>query len=100
MTIKITCKICKTRFDRLDWMTKKDCENPNCRCPEVVKLRQTTNDVINKAKESSGNQQRITRTTVPTGYDADTKQYMMDVPDVLVVDILVPYRNQNPRKRK
>src|ERR1700677_2019734 len=51
--IRIKCKECQMWFMRVDWMANKDCDNPNCRCPEVQKLRQAANDVIEKASESS-----------------------------------------------
>ncbi len=101
----ILCKLCDKRFDRLEWMKNKECDNPNCRCPEVQKLKKVTQQVINKASESSeaavnGNVQAMHRGTVPTGYKADTPQYMVDVPDVLVVDIIVPKTHNFNKKRK
>lgn len=98
---RVKCRECKVWFPRLEWMTNKECDNPNCTCPEVRKLRQATNDVINKAKESSKiNIVNVKRATIsPTGYEEETPQYMIDVPDVMVIDVIVPKQfNGNRRK--
>lgn len=101
MTVKLTCKECHVTMDRLTWMSNKSCENPNCKCPEVQKLRQTTQDVINKASRAAAtNVQSIKRNTVPTGYSEDVDQYMVDIPDVMVVDIIVPKNGGGQKRRK
>ena len=97
MTVKITCKPCGQMMDRLGWMANKTCENPNCNCPEVVKLRKQTQEVIDKARGVTV--QSVKRNTLPTGYDDKLHQYMVDVPDVLVVDVIVP-KNNFGHKRK
>lgn len=97
---RLQCRACKVWFARLDWMTNKECDNPNCTCPEVRKLRQTTNEVINKAKESSKtNVVNVKRATLPTGYDEETPQYMVDVPDVMVIDVIVPKQFGGNRRK-
>lgn len=98
--IRIKCRECSKHFKRLEWMQNKECENPNCRCPEVQKLRDAANDAISKASDSSRfNVINIKRSTIdPTGYDEKTAQYMVDVPDVMVIDMIVP--KQYNRKRK
>lgn len=98
--IRIKCRECSKHFKRLEWMQNKECENPNCRCPEVQKLRDAANDAINKASDSSRfNVINIKRATIdPTGYDEKVDQYMVDVPDVMVIDMIVP--KQYNRKRK
>lgn len=100
VTANIMCKLCDKRFERLEWMKNKDCDNPNCRCPEIQKLKQITNQVIDKASRSSSaaNIQSIKRNTLPTGYEEKVNQYMVDVPDVMVVDIIVPKTNGKKRK--
>lgn len=99
MTVKLTCKECHTTMDRLTWMTTRACENPNCKCPEVVKLRQQTQEIINKAK-GPVNVQSIKRNTVPTGYNEDVHQYMVDIPDVMVIDVIVPKNGGGQKRRK
>src|SRR5579864_2577886 len=47
--IRIKCRECSKHFKRLEWMQNKECENPNCRCPEVQKLRDAANEAIDKA---------------------------------------------------
>lgn len=86
------------QFDRLAYMQMKSCENPECTCPEVAKLRKQAQDVIEKAKGSPINVQAIQRYTVPTGYIANETQIEIDVPDVLIVDIIVPKTNFRKRK--
>jgi hypothetical protein len=83
-------------------MTNKECDNPNCRCPEVKKSMQAANDVIEKASESSkANIINIKRGSItPTGYVADVSQYMIDVPDVMVIDVIVPKQFHGKRKGK
>jgi hypothetical protein len=100
--IRIKCKDCQTWFMRVDWMTNKECDNPNCRCPEVKKSMQAANDVIEKASESSkANIINIKRGSItPTGYVADIPQYMCDVPDVMVIDMIVPKQFHGKRKGK
>ena len=100
MTVKITCKQCKVSMDRLTYMQMKTCENPNCTCPEVVKVRTQAQQVIEKAKATSANAQSVKRNTIPTGYDDTVDQYMVDVPDVMVIDVIVPKEGNNRRKRK
>jgi hypothetical protein len=99
--IRIKCRECSKHFKRLEWMQNKECENPNCRCPEVQKLRDAANEAIDKAKDTSRvNIINIKRAAVaPTGYDAETKQYMVDVPDVMVIDMIVP-KQFNRKKGK
>jgi hypothetical protein len=78
-------------------MTMKTCENPECTCPEVAKLRKQTQEVIDKARGSTGGAVNVLstkRNTVPTGYDKDVNQYMVDVPDVMVVDVIVPKKRK------
>jgi hypothetical protein len=89
---KVQCKECKVWWPRLDWMQNKECDNPNCRCPEVMKLRQLTQDVIEKAQESSKQNHIIAKQSdiFPTGYDETKDQYMIDVPPVMVIDVIVP----------
>lgn len=99
-TARVKCRECKVWFPRLEWMTNKECNNPNCSCPEVRKLREAANDVINKAKQSSRtNIVNTKRGTVPTGYDEPTPQYMVDVPDVLVIDVIVPKQFGSNRRK-
>lgn len=100
--IRIKCKECQTWFMRVDWMSNKECDNPNCRCPEVQKLKQAANDVIEKASESSKvNIINIKRGPItPTGYIAENSQYMMDIPDVMVIDMIVPKQFNGKRKGK
>lgn len=99
MTVKITCKPCGVRMDRLDWLRNKTCENPNCNCPEVKKLRQQTQEVIDKAKGST-NVQSVKRASVPTGYESGVPQYMIDIPDVMVIDVIVPKTHFGHKKGK
>jgi hypothetical protein len=99
MTVKITCKPCGIRMDRLDWLRNKTCENPNCSCPEVKKLRQQTQEVIDKAR-GEVNVQSVKRNTLPTGYLEEVPQYMADVPDVMVMDIIVPKNNFGHKQKK
>lgn len=98
--IRIKCKECQIWFSRVDWMTNKVCENPNCGCPEVKKLRQAANDVISKAQETGRtNVINVKRATIsPTGYEETTPQYMIDVPDVMVIDVIVPKQFRGNRK--
>lgn len=99
---RVKCRECKVWFPRLDWMTNKECNNPNCSCPEVKKLRNAANDVINKAKESSRittNIINVKRGTIPTGYEEETPQYMVDVPDVMVIDVIVPKQFGGNRRK-
>lgn len=93
----VTCKACKQRFNGDEWMKKTTCDNPNCSCPGVKELTQKTSQVMEKMR--SGPVQNIKRGTLPTGYLAEVKQYMMDVPDVMVVDIIVPKQHFS-KKRK
>jgi len=98
--IRIKCRECDVWFQRLEWMRNKECDNPNCRCPEVAKVRATAIKAIEKAKESSKtNIINIKRNPIsPTGYDAETAQYMCDVPDVMVVDVIVPKSGNRKRR--
>lgn len=100
--IRIRCKECEQWFMRLDWMANKNCDNPNCRCPEVQRVRQAANEVINKASESSKvNIINIKRGPItPTGYTVDVPQYMVDVPDVMVIDMIVPKQHFGKKKGK
>jgi hypothetical protein len=95
--IRIKCKECQMWFMRVDWMANKNCDNPNCRCPEVNKVRQAANQAIQKASESSKiNVVNIKRGPVlPTGYNEKTNQYMRDVADVMTIEMIVP---KNRRK--
>jgi hypothetical protein len=97
--INITCKKCEKKFSRLEYMTHKTCENPNCTCPEVARLRQQAKDVIEKARLTS-NVQAVKRASPPTGYIEDQAQYMVDVPDVMTIDIIVPKTNFGHKRRK
>lgn len=99
MTVKLTCKVCNVTMDRLTWMSNRSCENPNCKCPEVQKLRRQAQEVINKAR-GPVNIQSVKRNTVPTGYDEAVDQYMVDIPDVMVVDIIVPKNGGGQKRRK
>lgn len=88
---RVKCRECGIWFPRLEWMKNKECDNPNCRCPEVQKLRKAANDVIEKAQTQAGiNVINTSRATIPTGYVKEEQQNMIDVPDVMVVDIIVP----------
>lgn len=84
---QILCKGCDQHMGRLEWMSKKTCDNPNCKCPEVQKLIQQTNAVITKAQQSSYNVISINRGGVPHGYDATVDQVVINVPDVKVITI-------------
>lgn len=92
---KVLCKECQVWMPRIDWLTNKTCDNPNCKCPEVQKLIQQTQQVINKASGGKVVDINIHRGAVPHGYnkDAPNGQYVIDVPDVKVIYI-------NPIKRK
>ena len=98
--IRIKCRECSRRFERLKWMANKECDNPNCRCPEVKKVRDAANEAITKASDSSRvNIINVKRAAVtPTGYDEGTPQYMCDVPDVMVIDVIVPKQFHKKRK--
>jgi hypothetical protein len=94
MAAKVRCNLCQETMERLDWMTKTHCENPNCRCPEVQKLIQATQAVIVKAQ---GNRTivNVQRGPVPHGYNAEAAngQYVIGMPDVKVITV-------TPIKRK
>lgn len=93
----VFCKKCQTR---VEWLTKRDCENPECTCPEVQKLRKVTQEVIEKAQQTAAqNVQQIRRNTPPTGYLEDVPQYMVDVPDVMVIDVIVPKTNFGHKRK-
>ena len=98
--IRLQCKECDVWFPRLAWMKNTNCDNPNCKCPEVKKLRDQANQVINKAMESSRvNVVNINRSFIdPTGYEEQTPQYMVDTPDVMVIDVIVPKQFRGKKK--
>jgi hypothetical protein len=92
--VNITCKRCDKTFTRLEWMTNKICDNPNCNCPEVRKTMEQANAVIDKAKQSSRiNSIKVTTETMPTKRNDRVDQLEIDVPPVTVVEI-------TPVKRK
>lgn len=88
MAAKVLCKQCDTQMERLDWLTKKSCDNPNCKCPEVQKLIKATQDVIVKAQ---GNRTivNVHRGPIPHGYNAEAPngQYVIPMPDVKLITI-------------
>lgn len=92
---RITCKQCKTVMTRLEWMTNKSCEQPDCKCPEVQKLVQATQQVINKA---AGRQPAafsyVHRGAVPHGYKEGPDLYWLACPDVKVITV-TPHIRKN-----
>jgi len=85
----IHCKWCDTTFTRLDWMTKKICDNPNCNCPEVKKAMRAATTAINKAMDSSKNEITVKEYVIPDNYDEalGEHQLMIECPPVMVIDI-------------
>lgn len=91
---QVLCRTCDKRMGRLTWMTQKECDNPNCKCPEVQKLIQATKNVISKA-QGYHMALEVKRGAVPHGYDANTTQgqYVIPMPDVKLMIV-------TPTKRK
>lgn len=85
----IFCKGCNVRFDRLDWLTNKVCENPDCNCPEIRKTMRATQVAIHRASESSRlvNKIVVTETVIPTGWEEEEDQYYIPIPGVQVINI-------------
>ena len=91
----ITCKQCSKVFSRLDWLTNKVCDNPDCNCPEVKKSMQAANDAINKAKSSSRlNAIKVTTETIPTGRIVTEDQLVINVPPITTIEITVPRKGK------
>ena len=86
----VHCKKCSKDFTRLDWMTNKVCDNPDCNCPEVKKAMQAAEAAINKAKQTSRTFIKITTTTMPTQRDETKDQMYIQVPPVTVIDVTLP----------
>lgn len=83
----VTCKLCKCRFDRLEWMENTNCDVANCRCPSIKKARAMTKRVIEIAQESSRNRVDIQLHEVPHDRDDDTDlgQFYVKVPEVMTM---------------
>lgn len=84
----LRCNQCQEHMPRLEWMTRKECDNPNCKCPEVQKLIKATQDAIQKAQKPRTTVE-VHRGSVPHGYDADAAngQYVIPMPDVKVITV-------------
>lgn len=90
----VRCKQCDKQFTRLEWMTNKTCENPNCNCPEVKKAINEATNVIEKVMRST--QIEVSENTVPDGWDdtaPDGTQLQVSCPLVQVTDV-TPIRRQ------
>jgi hypothetical protein len=88
---RVRCKRCDKTFDRLDWMTNKVCDNPDCNCPEIQKSMKAANDAINKAKTTSRiNTIKIVTETIPTERDESKKQYVMDAAPITSITVTPP----------
>lgn len=84
---RITCRECKRVFDdRLEWMTNKVCENPNCRCPEVQRAMNMTTNAIEKAK-TKPYIHIVKQSPVKEDIDGKVSQYYIEVPDVISTTI-------------
>lgn len=92
---KVHCKMCDKDFSRIDWLKNKDCDNPNCSCPEVKRAMRAANDAIKKAQDTSRNEISINEYEIPDNYDEDLgrNQLMVDCLPVMVINI-------TPSKRK
>jgi hypothetical protein len=91
----IRCNQCQERFSRLEWMTNKNCDNPNCSCPEVKKVAAQATQAINNAKSRAGFQMAKIVVPLPTQMKADVEQYYIDVEPMVVYEI---HKNRSKRK--
>ena len=90
-TARVKCKGCNVWMPRLDWMTKKECENPNCTCPMVKDAMRKTRQVIETAQGAPGKNKIVIETAfVPSNRNEERDQYYIDVPPVMVVSITPP----------
>lgn len=90
---QITCKVCKKQFKAIDWLSNKQCAEPNCQAPEVQKLVQQAQSVIDKASDGNKVMTTIERGPVPHGFQAGKAQTVLTVPDVKLITVY-------PRKKK
>jgi len=90
----IHCKKCDKHFKRLEWMTNKVCDNPNCNCPEVKKAMTAANAAIEKAKQTSQNVIKTLVVSMPTARDETKDQLDIIIPPVTVIDVIVPKRKK------
>jgi hypothetical protein len=96
---RVHCKACKVWMPRLEWMTKKECDNPNCTCPEVKKMVKRAAEVIDKARGSSRNSIQISTSFVPDNNNEVVDQYFIEVPKVMTMIITPPNARNVPKKK-
>lgn len=86
----VHCKMCDRDFDRLEWLTNKECDKPElCHCPEVQKAMKKANQAINKAKNNTGAwnvEKRVT--SIPTQRKEDVDQlFISKIEPLMVIEI-------------
>lgn len=94
---QVYCKHCKRNFARLEWMTNKICDNPNCNCPEIRKSMEQATKAIDKARATSvvgRNTIKVTTTTMPTGMDENLDQYFIEIAPVTVIEVTPPKKGR------
>ena len=85
----VHCKACGKSFDRIGWMTNKECDIPEqCHCPEVKKAMQKTQQVIDKAKKNAGYTTETTRISLPTARNDEEAQYYIPLEPLMVINIV------------
>lgn len=89
---RVKCKGCEVWMPRLDWMTKKECENPNCTCPLVKEAMRKTQQVIEQAQNGGRTINLIDTQTafVPSDKNPREDQYFIDVPKVMTITVTPP----------
>jgi hypothetical protein len=86
----VHCKVCGKDFDRMGWLTNKQCEmGEQCRCPEVKKAVTKANEAINKAKHSStvSFTKSESSSTLPTQHKEGEEQHEMNVHPIVMIEI-------------
>lgn len=85
--VVIKCKQCEKKFSRLEWMTNKNCDNPNCSCPEVKKVAAQANTAIQVAKQKAGFNVTKKIIPIPTQCDSTKDQYFIEVEPLIMYEI-------------
>jgi predicted HAD superfamily Cof-like phosphohydrolase len=96
--VNVHCKKCGKDFNRIDWLTNKECDMPEaCSCPEVKKAMQQANQAINKARTKAFSvEKRVT--SLHTRLDENTDQiYLTGVEPLVVIEVKRIYQ-QGKRK--
>jgi hypothetical protein len=91
---KVTCKVCRKEFERIEWLNNKDCDRPDvCSCPEVQRAMRIARATIDKATTESKNIIKVDTHPMPTQRNVDMDQLYMSIQPIQVIEIQPPSRS-------